>query len=79
MDLELPEEELYRPSLSIRAVDCRNFGRYTLVGTHTINSKHKYKYTFNTKKAKEAEDQKKSLMQLQYTSKIKKLKMIGLM
>lgn len=42
MDVELPEEELYRPPLTIRAVDCRSFGRFTLVGTHMINSIHKY-------------------------------------
>ena len=42
MDLELPDQELYRPPVTIRAVDCRSFGRYTLVGTHTINSIHKY-------------------------------------
>ncbi|GLG95879.1 Otoferlin, partial [Gryllus bimaculatus] len=42
MELELPEQELYRPPLTIRAVDCRSFGRYTLVGTHTIASIHKY-------------------------------------
>nr|CAD7423852.1 unnamed protein product [Timema monikensis] len=42
LELELPEQELYRPPLTIRAVDCRSFGRYTLVGTHMINSIHKY-------------------------------------
>nr|CAD7405426.1 unnamed protein product [Timema poppensis] len=41
LELELPEQELYRPPLTIRAVDCRSFGRYTLVGTHMINSIHK--------------------------------------
>lgn len=42
MDVELPEEELYRPPLTVRVVDCRSFGRFTLVGTHMINSIHKY-------------------------------------
>ncbi|CAG2054115.1 unnamed protein product [Timema podura] len=42
LELELPEQELYRPPLTIRAVDCRSFGRYTLVGTHMINSIHNY-------------------------------------
>ncbi|XP_076646228.1 otoferlin isoform X2 [Halictus rubicundus] len=65
MELELPEQELYRPPLTIRAVDCRSFGRYTLVGTHTINSIHKYMYCPLTKRAKEAEERKKNLYQLQ--------------
>lgn len=44
MEIELPEQELYRPPLTVRVVDCRSFGRYTLVGTHMINSIHKYMY-----------------------------------
>ncbi|XP_076264991.1 otoferlin-like isoform X1 [Rhynchophorus ferrugineus] len=64
LELDLPEQELYRPPLTIRAVDCRSFGRYTLVGTHTINSIHKYMYTPMTKKDREAEERKKSLHQL---------------
>lgn len=67
LELELPEQELYRPPLTIRAVDCRSFGRYTLVGTHTINSIHKYMYYPLTKRAKDAQERKKSLYQLQYT------------
>ncbi|XP_015590570.1 otoferlin [Cephus cinctus] len=65
LEVELPEQELYRPPLTIRAVDCRSFGRYTLVGTHTINSIHKYMYYPQTKRAREAEERKKSLYQLQ--------------
>ncbi|GAB0097053.1 Otoferlin [Sergentomyia squamirostris] len=41
-DLELPIEETYAPPITIRCVDCRSFGRYTLVGTHQISSVHKY-------------------------------------
>jgi len=67
LELELPEQELYRPPLTIRAVDCRSFGRYTLVGTHTINSIHKYMYYPLTKRAKDAQERKKSLYQLQCT------------
>nr|CAD7590206.1 unnamed protein product [Timema genevievae] len=65
LELELPEQELYRPPLTIRAVDCRSFGRYTLVGTHMINSIHKYMYIPMTKREREAEERKKSLQQLQ--------------
>ncbi|KAK6628981.1 hypothetical protein RUM43_002798 [Polyplax serrata] len=61
LDVELPEQELYRPPLTIRAVDCRSFGRYTLVGTHMINSIHKYMYVPNTKSETEAKNKGKSI------------------
>lgn len=54
----------FRPPVTIRAVDCRSFGRYTLVGTHIINSIQKYIYKPMTKKDREAEERKKSLNQL---------------
>ncbi|CAH0402078.1 unnamed protein product [Chilo suppressalis] len=65
VDVELPDQDLYRPPLTIRVVDCRSFGRITLVGTHTINSIHKYIYTPMSKREKEMEERKKSLIQLQ--------------
>lgn len=64
LELDLPEQELYRPPLTIRAVDCRSFGRYTLVGTHMINSIHKYMYNPLTKRDRELEERKRSLNQL---------------
>ncbi|XP_072153878.1 otoferlin [Bemisia tabaci] len=60
LDLELPEQELYRPPLTIRAIDCRSFGRFTLVGTHMINSIHKYMYQPVTRKERELEERKRS-------------------
>ncbi|XP_046413657.1 otoferlin-like isoform X1 [Neodiprion fabricii] len=61
MELELPEQELYRPPLTIRAVDCRSFGRYTLVGTHTISSIHKYMHCPQTRyNPRDVEDRKRS-------------------
>nr|XP_033790769.1 fer-1-like protein 6 isoform X2 [Geotrypetes seraphini] len=36
-EVELPENEILHPPLSICVVDWRAFGRSTLVGTHTIN------------------------------------------
>ncbi|NXX55327.1 FR1L6 protein, partial [Scopus umbretta] len=36
-EVELPENELLHPPLSICVVDWRAFGRSTLVGTHTVN------------------------------------------
>lgn len=44
IELELPLEEMYAPPITIRCVDCRSFGRYTLVGTHQITSIHRYLY-----------------------------------
>ncbi|XP_050298666.1 otoferlin-like [Anthonomus grandis grandis] len=61
MEVDLPEQELYRPPLTIRAVDCRSFGRYTLVGTHTIGSIHKFMYT--PKIVQEAQEKKESITQ----------------
>ncbi|XP_059472296.1 otoferlin isoform X4 [Neocloeon triangulifer] len=60
IDLELPEQELYCPPLTVRVVDCRSFGRYTLVGTHMINSIHRYLFNPVTKKQREVEERKKS-------------------
>jgi otoferlin len=62
---ELPEQELYCPPLTIRVVDCRSFGRYTLVGTHMINSIHRYLFNPVTKRQREAEERKKSMQLLQ--------------
>ncbi|KAL0280303.1 UNVERIFIED_CONTAM: hypothetical protein PYX00_001638 [Menopon gallinae] len=69
IDVELPEQELYRPPLTIRAVDCRSFGRYTLVGTHMINSIHKYMFVPMTKKERESKSRQKYLQQLQENTK----------
>lgn len=49
LDLELPTEENYGPPITIRCVDCRPFGRFTLVGTHQIFSIHKYIHDFKPK------------------------------
>ncbi|KAF4526881.1 hypothetical protein B566_EDAN013792 [Ephemera danica] len=65
LDLELPEQELYCPPLTIRVVDCRSFGRYTLVGTHMINSIHRYMFHPATRRQREEEQRRRSLMQLQ--------------
>ena len=58
LDIELPEQEMYCPPLTIRVVDCRSFGRFTLVGTHVINSIHKFLYKPTTKREKEASEKK---------------------
>ncbi|XP_054023348.1 fer-1-like protein 6 [Dryobates pubescens] len=41
-EVELPENELLHPPLTICVVDWRAFGRSTLVGTHTINCLKQY-------------------------------------
>ncbi|KAM4686337.1 fer-1-like protein 6 [Amazona ochrocephala] len=43
-EVELPENELLHPPLSICVVDWRAFGRSTLVGTHTINCLKQFLY-----------------------------------
>ncbi|XP_074551223.1 fer-1-like protein 6 [Halichoeres trimaculatus] len=44
IELELPENELLHPPLSITVVDWRAFGRSTLVGNHVINNLKSFKY-----------------------------------
>ena len=40
MDVDLPDNKLYWPPIIIRVVDCRQFGREVLVGTHTIGRRN---------------------------------------
>ncbi len=47
IDLELPDQEMYCPPLTIRVMDCRSFGRFVLVGTHMIASLSKYAFKEN--------------------------------
>ncbi|XP_064096144.1 otoferlin-like isoform X4 [Macrobrachium nipponense] len=65
IDLELPEQELYCPPITIRVVDCRSFGRFTLVGTHIISNLHRYMWNPVTKRDREAAARNASLHQLQ--------------
>ncbi|XP_035279805.1 otoferlin isoform X6 [Anguilla anguilla] len=44
-EVDLPENELLHPPLNIRVVDCRAFGRYTLVGSHAVTTLRKFIYT----------------------------------
>ncbi|XP_070555288.1 otoferlin-like isoform X9 [Ptychodera flava] len=50
IEVELPEREIYCPPINIRVVDCRTFGRFTLVGTHVITSIQKFRYIPKVKK-----------------------------
>ncbi|XP_078506103.1 otoferlin [Lissotriton helveticus] len=50
-EVDLPENELLHPPLNIRVVDCRAFGRYTLVGSHAVSSLRKFIYRPPDKKA----------------------------
>ena len=64
LDIELPEQEIYCPPLTIRVVDCRSFGRFTLVGTHVINSIHKFLYRPVTKRERDTAEKKKAHLAL---------------
>ncbi|XP_064864981.1 otoferlin isoform X1 [Oncorhynchus nerka] len=44
-EVDLPENELLHPPLNIRVVDCRAFGRYTLVGSHAVTSLRRFIYS----------------------------------
>ncbi|XP_060773958.1 otoferlin isoform X1 [Neoarius graeffei] len=50
-EVDLPENEFLHPPLNIRVVDCRAFGRYTLVGSHAVSSLRKFIYTPSDKRA----------------------------
>ncbi|KAG7261736.1 hypothetical protein CRUP_023723 [Coryphaenoides rupestris] len=50
-EVDLPENELLHPPLNIRVVDCRAFGRYTLVGSHGVTSMRKFIYRPSDKQA----------------------------
>ncbi|XP_067099003.1 otoferlin-like [Osmerus mordax] len=50
-EVDLPENELLHPPLNIRVVDCRAFGRYTLVGSHAVTSLRKFIYRAADKQA----------------------------
>ncbi|XP_016351775.1 otoferlin isoform X2 [Sinocyclocheilus anshuiensis] len=43
-EVDLPENELLHPPLNIRVVDCRAFGRFTLVGSYAVTSLRKFIY-----------------------------------
>uniref|UniRef100_A0A8C5TJ51 Otoferlin n=1 Tax=Malurus cyaneus samueli TaxID=2593467 RepID=A0A8C5TJ51_9PASS len=52
-EVDLPENELLHPPLNIRVVDCRAFGRYTLVGSHTVSSLRRFIYRPPDRKAQQ--------------------------
>ncbi|XP_041828567.1 otoferlin-like [Melanotaenia boesemani] len=50
-EVDLPENELLHPPLNIRVVDCRAFGRYTLVGSTAVTTLRKFIYRGQDKQA----------------------------
>ncbi|XP_077477285.1 otoferlin b [Stigmatopora argus] len=50
-EVDLPENELLHPPLNIRVVDCRAFGRYTLVGSNAVASLRKFIYRAGDQRA----------------------------
>ena len=68
----LPNNVMFWPPLTIICIDCRNFGREVMVGTHTIRHIQKYMYVSpEENKLKQAEDAKKREEEL---DKLKRLK-----
>uniref|UniRef100_A0A8B9L046 Otoferlin b n=1 Tax=Astyanax mexicanus TaxID=7994 RepID=A0A8B9L046_ASTMX len=57
-EVDLPENELLHPPLNIRVVDCRAFGRYTLVGSHAVTSLRKFIYRPSDKSPDDEKDGK---------------------
>ncbi|KAF3845399.1 hypothetical protein F7725_008562 [Dissostichus mawsoni] len=64
-EVDLPENELLHPPLNIRVVDCRAFGRYTLVGMTTRGKGKKKK----RKKGDEVEEEELDESMLDWWSK----------
>ncbi|XP_069829285.1 otoferlin isoform X8 [Dendropsophus ebraccatus] len=52
-EVDLPENELLHPPLNVRVVDCRAFGRYTLVGSHAVSSLRRFIYRPPDKKSQQ--------------------------
>ncbi|XP_061599324.1 otoferlin-like [Cololabis saira] len=50
-EVDLPENELLHPPLNIRVVDCRAFGRYTLVGSTAVTTLRRFIYRGADKQA----------------------------
>uniref|UniRef100_A0A3Q3K7P7 C2 domain-containing protein n=1 Tax=Monopterus albus TaxID=43700 RepID=A0A3Q3K7P7_MONAL len=50
-EVDLPENELLHPPLNIRVVDCRAFGRYTLVGSTAVTTLRRFIYRPTDKQA----------------------------
>ncbi|KAL2098893.1 hypothetical protein ACEWY4_005373 [Coilia grayii] len=50
-EVDLPENELLHPPLNIRVVDCRAFGRYTLVGSNAVTQLRRFIYRSSDKQA----------------------------
>ncbi|XP_035220719.1 otoferlin-like, partial [Stegodyphus dumicola] len=44
MDMDLPDQEEHFPSFGIKLVECKGFGRLTVVATHIVQSFQKYVY-----------------------------------
>ncbi|ESN95703.1 hypothetical protein HELRODRAFT_114638 [Helobdella robusta] len=63
VDVDLPDNDLYCPPITIRCFDCRNFGRFVLVGNHVIDNIRTFIYspavkkdpTHETKKLKDSD------------------------
>ncbi|TRY99590.1 hypothetical protein DNTS_007906 [Danionella cerebrum] len=75
-EVDLPENELLHPPLNIRVVDCRAFGRYTLVGTHAVTSLRKFIYSPPDKSANNWAHTGDIVVNLDPEPKIKKMETV---
>ncbi|CAB1331252.1 unnamed protein product, partial [Coregonus sp. 'balchen'] len=70
---DLPENELLHPPLNIRVVDCRAFGRYTLVGNHAVTTLRKFIYRAADKHANNWNTQEEIIVNYEPEPTIKKM------
>uniref|UniRef100_A0A8C7T8N5 C2 domain-containing protein n=1 Tax=Oncorhynchus mykiss TaxID=8022 RepID=A0A8C7T8N5_ONCMY len=72
-EVDLPENELLHPPLNIRVVDCRAFGRYTLVGNHAVTTLRKFIYRAADKHANNLNTQEEIIVNYEPEPTIKKM------
>ncbi|KAM9433738.1 otoferlin-like isoform 1-T1 [Salvelinus alpinus] len=72
-EVDLPENELLHPPLNIRVVDCRAFGRYTLVGNHAVTTLRKFIYRAADKHANNWNTQEEIIVNYEPEPTIKKM------
>ncbi|ELU05062.1 hypothetical protein CAPTEDRAFT_184805 [Capitella teleta] len=65
-DLDMPDNEMWWPPLTIRCVDCKNFGRENLVGTCTVNFLANYVFVPLEERQRVAEESRQQLLKERY-------------
>ncbi|XP_046873889.1 otoferlin-like [Hypomesus transpacificus] len=75
-EVDLPENELLHPPLNIRVVDCRAFGRYTLVGSHAVTSLRKFIYRAADKQANNWNTTEEIIVNMEPEPTVKKMETV---